>query len=116
MWQGIKTVTGYNNNTTATIPSDSTLPDTLNQVFARFDHRSSNPDTIAAPPGNNDLLQLQTHQFTATLCRVDARKAPGPDGVPGHAFNACAQQRYLQPSSTFKFADDTREKTDLKEG
>lgn len=36
LWQGIKTLTGYNNNTTATKPSDSTLLDTLNQFFARI--------------------------------------------------------------------------------
>uniref|UniRef100_A0A665UD53 Reverse transcriptase domain-containing protein n=1 Tax=Echeneis naucrates TaxID=173247 RepID=A0A665UD53_ECHNA len=92
MWQGIKTLTGYNNNTTATISSDSTLPDTLNQFFARFDRHSENSDTLPVPPTNKDLLQLQPHQVRATLRRVNVRKAPGPDGVPGRVLKACADQ------------------------
>lgn len=34
MWQGIKTILGYKDNSTASGPTDSTLPDTLNQFFA----------------------------------------------------------------------------------
>lgn len=91
MWQGIKILTGYNNNTSATIP-DNTLPDTLNQFFARFNHHSRNPDTFPAPPADKDLLPLQPHQVRATVRRVNARKAPGPDGVPGQVFKDCADQ------------------------
>lgn len=92
MWQGIKTQTGYNNNTAATKPSDSNLSDTLNQFFAFFNRHSRNPDTLFAPPDNNDLLQLRLHQVRITLRRVDTRTAPGSDGMSGRVLKACADQ------------------------
>ena len=93
MWQGIKTLTGYKDSCTQTNSPDITLPDTLNHFFARFDQE--NRDTITHPAiteRDDAPIQLEQHQVRATLRRVNARKAAGPDGVAGRVLKACADQ------------------------
>lgn len=41
MWQGIKTLTGYKTSRAAPDPMDSSLANTLNQFFARFDQQNA---------------------------------------------------------------------------
>ena len=82
MWQGIKTLTGYNNSYTATNSTDHTPPDSLNHFFSRFDRRIA-ADTHLALPGKDNAIQLDQHRVRSTLRRVNARKAAGPDGVTG---------------------------------
>lgn len=64
MWQGIKFLIGYNNSSTATMLSDSTLLDTPNQFFTRFDHNSRNQDTFPASSVDHNMLQLQPNQVS----------------------------------------------------
>ena len=88
MWQGIKTLTGYDDSYTATNSTDRTLPDSPNHLFSRFDHRIAT-DTHAAPPEKDNAIQLDQHHIRSTLCRVNARKVAGPDEVNGSILKAC---------------------------
>lgn len=59
MWQGIKTLTGYKDTQTAADSTDSTLLDTLNQFFARFDQLSGEAHTYPALPERDDPVCIQ---------------------------------------------------------
>ncbi len=68
------------------------LSDELNNFYARFD-RGNTKQPIKAVLTPDDLpLTLSTSDVCATLCKVNAHKAAGPDGIPGRALRACAEQ------------------------
>lgn len=84
MWQGIRTITGYNSSTHA---QSSSLPDDLNCFFARFDYA----DNIRAQQGPSPpVLTLSPHDVRQTLQHINPSKATGPDGVPGRVLKHCA--------------------------
>ncbi len=49
MWRGIKAITDYKSSAALTC-YDATLPDTLNQFFARFDNHTGRLETQIVPP------------------------------------------------------------------
>lgn len=78
MWQGIKELTGYKDKQMLADSSDSTLPDTLNQFFARFDQRIGEARTCPVLPERDDApIQFQQHQVRATLRSVDVSQCNG---------------------------------------
>uniref|UniRef100_A0A3B5QBX0 Reverse transcriptase domain-containing protein n=1 Tax=Xiphophorus maculatus TaxID=8083 RepID=A0A3B5QBX0_XIPMA len=92
MWRGIRTMTDYKHSTQLTSRS-STLPDTLNSFFARFDTAGSR-EAVHLPQleEQHQPLVLQKHQVTSTLRRINTHKAPGPDKVSGQTLKTCADQ------------------------
>ncbi|KAI4889320.1 hypothetical protein NFI96_006060 [Prochilodus magdalenae] len=90
MWNGIKALTDYKTNTPQA-SDDTSLPDVLNQFFARFDNQNRGAHHTAPPVGDQTLV-LKHHQVKSTLQRVNVNKAAGPDGVCGRTLKACASQ------------------------
>ncbi|KAI4884175.1 hypothetical protein NFI96_007457 [Prochilodus magdalenae] len=90
MWNGIKALTDYKTNTPQA-SDDTSLPDVLNQFFARFDNQNRGTHHTAPPVGDQTLV-LKHHQVKSTLQRVNVNKAAGPDGVCGRTLKACASQ------------------------
>ncbi|KAK3513335.1 hypothetical protein QTP70_012365 [Hemibagrus guttatus] len=44
------------------------------------------------PPPEDQVLCLTTADVRKTLCRVNSRKAAGPDNIPGRVLRECAEQ------------------------
>ncbi|KAI4889068.1 hypothetical protein NFI96_002040 [Prochilodus magdalenae] len=85
--------TGLEKNQEFTLQAseDTSLPDVLNQFFARFDNQNRGAHHTAPPVGEQTLV-LKHHQVKSTLQRVNVNKAAGPDGVCGRTLKACASQ------------------------
>lgn len=91
MWNGIKALTGYK-NTNLLPEDDATLPDALNQFFARFDTQREEAGPLFTAADGEPVLVLEQHQVRTVLKGVNVGKAAGPDGVPGRVLKACADQ------------------------
>ncbi|KAK3552753.1 hypothetical protein QTP86_022162, partial [Hemibagrus guttatus] len=91
MWQGIQEITNYK-TTPSACDSDSSLPDTLNDFYDRFEAQNNVAAMKTIPPPNDQVLCLSTADVRRTLCRVNSRKSAGPDNIPGRVLRECAEQ------------------------
>ncbi|KAK3546736.1 hypothetical protein QTP70_033528 [Hemibagrus guttatus] len=91
MWQGIQSITNYRLATPA-CDSDASLPDALNSFYARFEAQNDMTARKPIPPLEDQVLCLTTANVRKTLCRVNPRKAAGPDKIPGRVLRECAEQ------------------------
>ncbi len=95
LWQGIQTITDYKPPPQT---CDSTIPllNELNAFFARFEAQNSTTAQKAPPPPGDQVMMLSPDSVRRSLSRINARKAPGPDNIPGHV-----QWNSLMFSQTF---------------
>ncbi|KAK3520331.1 hypothetical protein QTP70_023296 [Hemibagrus guttatus] len=91
MWQGIQEITNYK-TTPSACDSDSSLPDTLNDFYDRFEAQNNVAARKTIPAPNDQVLCLSTADVRRTLCRVNSRKSAGPDNIPGRVLRECAEQ------------------------
>ncbi|KAI2645940.1 hypothetical protein H4Q32_025291 [Labeo rohita] len=91
LWQAIQTITDYKPLPQA-CDDDTTLPDALNEFYARFEIQNDTPAQKLPTPPNNQALCLSPADVRKTLSRVNPRKAAGPDNIPGRVLRDCAAQ------------------------
>ncbi|KAK3524860.1 hypothetical protein QTP86_010093 [Hemibagrus guttatus] len=91
MWQGIQEITNYK-TTPSACDSDASLPDALNDFYARFEAQNNVAARKTTPPPNDQVLCLSTADVKITLCRVNSRKSAEPDNIPGRVLRECAEQ------------------------
>ncbi|KAK3511365.1 hypothetical protein QTP70_005288 [Hemibagrus guttatus] len=72
--------------------TDASLPDALNDFYARFKAQNNVAARKTIPPPNDQVLCLSTADMRRTLCRVNPRKSAGPDNIPGRVLRECAEQ------------------------
>ncbi|KAI3361009.1 hypothetical protein L3Q82_012904, partial [Scortum barcoo] len=93
MWQGIQAITNYKpSNSTPTVMNVSFLNE-LNDFYAHFD--KDNKDMIIKPKPSDDhqTLTLSPTDVQNALSQINARKAAGPDGIPGRVLRASKVKR-----------------------
>ncbi|KAK3560578.1 hypothetical protein QTP86_010916 [Hemibagrus guttatus] len=101
IWQGIQAITNYK-TTPSACDSDTSLPDALNDFYARFKAQNNIAARKTIPPPNDQVLCLSTADLKRTLCRVNPWKSAGPDNIPGRVLRECAEQLVSSlTSSTF---------------
>ncbi|KAF7692576.1 hypothetical protein HF521_010186, partial [Silurus meridionalis] len=91
MWQGIQVITNYK-TTSPACDRDASLPDALNDFYARFEVQNNVVARKTIPPPTDQVLCLTTAEVRKTLCRVNPRKSAGPDNIPGRVLRECAEQ------------------------
>ncbi|KAI5101429.1 gastrula zinc finger protein XlCGF28.1-like [Silurus meridionalis] len=91
MWQGIQVITNYK-TTSPACDRDASLPDALNDFYARFEVQNNVVVRKTIPPPTDQVLCLTTAEVRKTLCRVNPRKSAGPDNIPGRVLRECAEQ------------------------
>ncbi|MCI4376387.1 hypothetical protein PGIGA_G00187890 [Pangasianodon gigas] len=91
MWQGIQAITNYR-TTSPACDSDASLPDALNNFYARFEAQNGVMARKTTPPPNDQVLCLTTADVRKTLHRVNPQKAAGPDNIPGRVLRGCTDQ------------------------
>ncbi|KAI3368089.1 hypothetical protein L3Q82_026236, partial [Scortum barcoo] len=91
MWRGIKCITDYNTRD-AQCPRDPSLPDALNNFYARFDDPNTSPSTRFTPPPGEEPLSVTAAEVRRTLQRINPRKAAGPDNI---SFYRCVVESVL---------------------
>ncbi len=89
LWQGIQTITDYKPPPQT---CDSTIPllNELNTFFARFEAQNSTTAQKTPPPPSDQVMTLSPDSVRRSLSRINARKAPGPDNIPGRVLRDCA--------------------------
>ncbi len=82
LWQGIQTITDYKPPPQT---CDSTIPllNELNAFFARFEAQNGTTAQKTTPPPGDQVMSLSPDSVRRSLSRINARKAPGPDNIPG---------------------------------
>jgi hypothetical protein len=92
-WQGLQSITDYKVKAPST-SDDPSLPDQLNDFYARFDRQNTTP--VSVPVGVADSLPppfvVEEDQVRKLLSRQNPRKAAGPDGVSTSSLRKCADQ------------------------
>ncbi len=71
---------------------DSTIPllNELNAFFARFEAQNSITAQKTSPSPGDQVMTLSPDSMRRSLSRINARKALGPDNIPGHVLRDCA--------------------------
>ncbi len=89
LWQGIQTITDYKPPPQT---CDSTIPllNELNAFFARFEAQNSTTAQKTPPPPGDQVMTLSPDSVRRSFSRINARKAPGPDNIPGRVLRDCA--------------------------
>ncbi|KAI3364745.1 hypothetical protein L3Q82_000901 [Scortum barcoo] len=72
--------------------TDPSLPDALNNFYARFDDPNTSPSTRFTPPPGEEPLRVTAAEVRRTLQRINPRKAAGPDNISGRVLKGCAYQ------------------------
>uniref|UniRef100_A0A8C6KS07 Reverse transcriptase domain-containing protein n=1 Tax=Nothobranchius furzeri TaxID=105023 RepID=A0A8C6KS07_NOTFU len=91
MWQGLNTITDFRGET-RTPQTMASLCEDLNAFYASFDTANTmRPDSERTA---DDVSAHTVSEEDVRRCfrRVNARKATGPDGIPGRVLRSCAAQ------------------------
>ncbi|KAI3353957.1 hypothetical protein L3Q82_018450 [Scortum barcoo] len=67
----------------------STLPDALNNFYARFDDPNTSPSIRFTPPPGEEPLRVTAAEVRRTLQRINPRKAAGPDNISRRVLKGC---------------------------
>ena len=77
MWQGLHTITDYNGKPSRELPSDTSLPDRLYAIYARF--KANNTEScMRAPAGSDDcVITLSIADVSKTFKQINIHKTAG---------------------------------------
>ncbi len=92
MWTGIHALIDYKPANSIPPNSNGTLPEELNNFYARFDRGNTEPPIKTVLTPDNLPLTLSTSDICATMGKVNSHKAAGPYSIPGRVLKACAEQ------------------------
>ena len=90
MWQGLQTITDYKGKHSQELPSWTSQPDELNNFYARFEARNTATCKRASAVQDDCVITLSAANASKTFKQVNIPRAAGPDGLPGHVLQACA--------------------------
>ncbi|GFR79753.1 reverse transcriptase [Elysia marginata] len=92
LWAQMSLITQYKKERQSADSEDSSLPDKLNEFYARFD-RENTSIPVPLPCDNQDPPFLVTEQETRrALTRLDMNKAAGPDNIKPRLLKTCSKQ------------------------
>ena len=80
VWQGLQTITDYKRKCSLA-DDDPTLPDKLNDFYARFDRENTTPVTVTPPDPESPLpapFVVSEEEVRALFKKQNCRKAGGP--------------------------------------
>ncbi|GFR87402.1 Non-LTR (Long terminal repeat) retrotransposon and domain-containing protein [Elysia marginata] len=101
LWAQMNLITQYKKERHSAVSEDSSLPDRLNEFYARFDlENTSTP--VPLPCDNHDPPYVVTEQETRrALARLDVNKAAGPDKIEPRLLKTCSNQLASIPTFIF---------------
>ncbi|KAK2908186.1 hypothetical protein Q8A73_009259 [Channa argus] len=91
LWQGIQTITDYR-PPPRTCDSNISLLNEVNAFFTRFEKQNISTAQKTPPPPSDQVLMLTPDSVRRYFSRINARKAPGPDNIPGRVLRDCAAE------------------------
>ena len=91
LWQGINKISGYKPKSKSAPTDDASLPDKLNEFYARFD-RPVPKSTASSTQPSEPPFQLPEHDTRCGLAKLNVKKAAGPDGITPGLLRSCADE------------------------
>ncbi|KAI3351496.1 hypothetical protein L3Q82_020345, partial [Scortum barcoo] len=85
MWAGLKTLTDYKRKISSAEVMSASLPDKLNTFYDPFESTSPAVEVQKAQEDHCPPV-ISRADVCRTLKRINTRKSPGPDGIPGRAL------------------------------
>ena len=92
MWQGLQTITDYKGKHSRELPSDTSLPDEQNHLYAHFEVSNTEAYMRASAVSDDCVITLSVANVSKTFKQVNIHKAEGPDGLTGRVLRACVEQ------------------------
>ena len=92
LWQGLNTITDFRRETPSVDHISAALPDQLNTFYARFEVNHTVLPERAPATADSAPHSVSVADVCKAFKRVNSRKAPGPDGIPGRILKVCAHQ------------------------
>ena len=86
MWQGLQTITDYKGKHSSELPSDTSLPDKLNHLYARFEESNTEAGMRASAVPDDCVVTLSVAYVSKTFKQVNIHTAAGPDVCSGHVL------------------------------
>ena len=80
MWQGLQTITDYKGKHSREMPSDTSLPDELNNFYARFEAYNTQTCMRASAVPDDCVITLSAADVSKTFKQFNIHKVAGPDG------------------------------------
>ncbi len=90
MWQGLRTICAFGNNSSAEVRVDPSLADELNTFYGRFECNGSSATARQEAADRAARITVWEDEVRRELKRVNVRKAAGPDGITGRVVRSCA--------------------------
>jgi len=85
----LRAITGSNSSDAQPVAS---LPDELNTFYALFEVSNTTPTARLAEDQADCTPSLTMVDVRRALKRINPRKSPGPDGIPGRLLIGCTNQ------------------------
>ena len=104
MWQDLQTITDYKGKHSRELPSDMSLPDELNNFYARFEASNTKTCMRASAVLDDCVITLSATNVIKTFQQVNIHKTAGSDRLPGHVLRACADQLGSVITDIFNFS------------
>ena len=87
MWQGLQTFTDYKGKREP--PSEASLQDELNAVYACFEVSNTEPCMRSTAVPANCVISLSAADVSKTFKQVNTHNAAGPSGLPNQITFIC---------------------------
>ena len=92
VWSSISQITNYKGPKKQVVCSDPSLPNQLNEFYARFDLHNSTQPAFALSGEIQPELVIEESEVRKVFTTLKKKKAPGPDGVSPLLLINCASQ------------------------
>jgi hypothetical protein len=79
MWKGLQNITDYKGKHSRELPSDTSLPDELNNFYARFEESNTEACMRASAVPDDCVISLSVANVSKTFKQVNLHKAAVPD-------------------------------------
>lgn len=101
IWQGIHHLTNLRGSRDPPTAANTSLAEELNHLFARFERGPNERTSLQLDPADQPLT-LKLEEVKRALRIVNARKAAGPDEIPGRVLQVLTNSLgYSQTFLTF---------------
>ncbi|KAI4881422.1 hypothetical protein NFI96_008437 [Prochilodus magdalenae] len=110
LWQGLNTITDFRRETRSVDHISAGLPDKLNTFYARFEVNHTVLPERAPATTDSTHHSVSVADVCKAFKRVNIRKAPGPDGIPGRILKLCQHVSNWPPLCQFQIISKCFEK------
>ena len=92
MWSSINMISNYKGPKKEVVCSDPSLPDKLNDFYARFDRNNTTLPVPAVLDETDPMFIISEEDVRKGFNRLKIKKAAGPDGISPKLLQTCASQ------------------------